>query len=90
MSASYIAVVQAAATESAQEALDNQKTELMLFTAKLVEEPRLLHEAAVPDSPSGPSLTLNVAAGALAGLVIGIIVAFVRRRLADRRSAAAA
>jgi len=90
MSASYIAVVQAAATEAAQEALDNQKTELMLFTAKLVEEPRLLHEAAVPDSPSGPSLTLNVAAGALAGLVIGIIVAFVRRRLADRRSAAAA
>ena len=89
MSASYIAVVQAAATEAAQEALDNQKTELMLFTAKLVEEPRLLHEAAVPDSPSGPSLTLNVAAGALAGLVIGIIVAFVRRRLADRRSAAA-
>ena len=89
MSASYIAVVQAAATEAAQEALDNQKTELMLFTAKLVEEPRLLHEAAVPDSPSGPSLTLNVAAGALAGLVIGIVVAFVRRKLADRRSAAA-
>ena len=90
MSASYIAVVQAAATEAAQEALDNQKTELMLFTAKLVEEPRLLHDAAVPDSPSGPSLTLNVAAGALAGLVIGIIVAFVRRRLAYRRSSAAA
>src|SRR5450756_975171 len=42
-SASYIAVVQAAATESAQEALDNQKTELMLFTAKQVEEPRILH-----------------------------------------------
>ena len=90
MSASYIAVVQAAATEAAQEALDNQKTELMLLTARQVEQPRLLHEAAVPDSPSGPSLTLNVAAGALAGLVIGIIVAFVRRRLADRRSAAAA
>ncbi|HEY5387514.1 MAG TPA: Wzz/FepE/Etk N-terminal domain-containing protein [Thermoleophilia bacterium] len=89
MSASYIAVVQAAATEAAQEILDNQKTELMLFTTKAVEQPRLLHEAAVPDSPSGPSIPLNVAAGALAGLVIGIIVAFVRRRLADRRSAAA-
>jgi len=89
-SASYIAVVQAAATESAQEALDNQKTELMLFTAKQVEEPRILHEAAIPDSPSGPSLTLNVAAGALAGLVIGIIVAFVRRRVAERGAPAAA
>ena len=89
-SASYIAVVQAAATESAQEALDNQKTELMLFTAKQVEEPRILHEAAIPDSPSGPSLTLNVAAGALAGFVIGIIVAFVRRRVAERGAPAAA
>ncbi len=89
-SAAYVAVVQAAATE--QEALQssNQKTELLLFTAKQVEEPRILHEAAVPDSPSGPSLTLNVAAGALAGLVIGIIVAFVRRRLAERRAPAAA
>jgi capsular polysaccharide biosynthesis protein len=89
-SASYIAVVQAAATESAQEALDNQKTELMLLTARQVEQPRLLHEAAVPDSPSGPSLTLNVAAGALAGLVIGIVVAFVRRRVAERGTPAAA
>ena len=87
--ATALAAEEAAATE--QEALQssNQKTELLLFTAKQVEEPRILHEAAVPDSPSGPSLTLNVAAGALAGLVIGIIVAFVRRRLAERRPAAA-
>ncbi len=34
-------------------------------------------------------MTLNVAAGALAGFVVGVIVAFVRRRLADRRTAAA-
>jgi capsular polysaccharide biosynthesis protein len=86
----YVAIVQAAATE--QEALDssNQKTELMLLTAKQVEQPRILHEAAVPDSPSGPSLTLNVAAGALAGLVIGIVVAFVRRRMAERGAPATA
>jgi uncharacterized protein involved in exopolysaccharide biosynthesis len=86
----YVAIVQAAATE--QEALDssNQKTELMLLTAKQVEQPRILHEAAVPDSPSGPSLTLNVAAGALAGFVIGIVVAFVRRRVAERGAPAAA
>jgi capsular polysaccharide biosynthesis protein len=86
----YVAIVQAAATE--QEALDssNQKTELLLLTAKQVEQPRILHEAAVPDSPSGPSLTLNVAAGALAGFVIGVVVAFVRRRLAERGAPAAA
>jgi len=89
-SAVYVAVVQAAATEQEARESANQKTELMLFTAKQVEEPRILHEAAVPDSPSGPSLTLNVAAGALAGFVIGIIVAFVRRRLAERGTPAVA
>jgi capsular polysaccharide biosynthesis protein len=87
-SAPYVAIVQAAATE--QEALvsANRQTELMLFTAKTVEQPRILHEAAVPDGPSGPSLTLNVAVGALAGLVIGVVVAFVRRRLAERGASA--
>ena len=87
--APYVAVVQAAATEQEALASANQKTELLLYTAKQVEEPRVLHEARPPDSPSGPSMTLNVAAGALAGFVIGVIVAFVRRRLADRRAAAA-
>jgi len=83
-----LGVAQAGATE--QESLTRaiQETELLLLSAQQNEEPRLLHEAAVPDTPSGPSVTLNVAAGALAGLVIGIIVAFVRRRLADRRVSA--
>ena len=49
-----------------------------------------MHEAAVPDSPSGPQMTMNVAIGALAGLVIGVIVAFARRGLAERRAARAA
>jgi capsular polysaccharide biosynthesis protein len=83
-SAPYVAVAQAAATEQQTLADNNQKSELLLFTAKSVEAPRVLHEAAIPDSPSGPSMTLNVAAGALVGLVIGIVLAFVRRRLADR------
>ena len=86
-SAPYVAVAQAAATEQQTLADNNQKSELMLFTAKTVEQPRILHEAALPDSPSGPSLPLNVAAGALVGLVIGVIVAFVRRRLGERRAA---
>jgi hypothetical protein len=86
-SAPYVAVAQAAATEQQALADNNQKSKLMLFTAKTVEQPRILHEAALPDSPSGPSLPLNVAAGALVGLVIGVIVAFVRRRLGERRAA---
>jgi uncharacterized protein involved in exopolysaccharide biosynthesis len=86
-SAPWAAVVQAAAMELSDLTVANQKTELLLLSAKQVEEPRILHEAAVPDSPSGPSMSLNVAIGALAGLVIGIIVAFARRGLADRRAA---
>lgn len=83
-SAPYMAIVQAAATEQEALASGNQRTELMLFTTQQTEKPRLLHEAAVPDAPSGPQLSLNVAAGALAGLVVGVVVAFVRRRLAQR------
>jgi uncharacterized protein involved in exopolysaccharide biosynthesis len=88
--AAYGMIVQAAATQ--QESLSRaiQDRELLLLSAQQIEEPRLLHEAAVPDSPSGPAMTVNVAIGALAGLVIGIIVAFARRGLADRRATKAA
>lgn len=78
--APYVAIAQAAATEATALTASLQKAQLMLLTAKNVEEPRILHEAAVPDTPSGPDLRLNIAAGALAGLVVGIIAAFARRR----------
>ena len=83
-SAPYVAIVQAAASD--QEAIQSilQKNELILLTAKQVEQPRILHEAGIPDSPSGPDMKLNLAAGALAGLVIGFFVAFARQRLAGR------
>jgi capsular polysaccharide biosynthesis protein len=86
-SAPYLAIVTAANTEQQSLASSNQKTQLLLFSAKTVEQPRILHKAALPDSPSGPSTKLNVAAGALAGFVIGIVVAFVRRRLSERAAA---
>ncbi|HTX70387.1 MAG TPA: Wzz/FepE/Etk N-terminal domain-containing protein [Thermoleophilia bacterium] len=86
-SAPYVAVAQAAADEQTALAASNQKTQLLLLTAKQVEQPRMLHAAGIPDSPSGPSMSINVAIGALAGLVIGIIVAFARRGLAERRAA---
>jgi uncharacterized protein involved in exopolysaccharide biosynthesis len=88
-SAPYVAVVQGAATDQAALINANQKTQLLLLTAKQVEQPRMLHKAGIPDSPSGPTMSLNVAIGALAGLVIGIIVAFARKGLADRRAAKA-
>ena len=85
-SAPYLAVVQAAATEQESLTSSNQKTEQELLVARLVEQPRILHDAGIPDTPSGPTMSLNVAIGALAGLVIGIVVAFARRALADRRA----
>jgi capsular polysaccharide biosynthesis protein len=88
-SAPYIALVQAAATQQESLSRSIQQTELLLLSARQNEQPRVLHEAGVPDEPSGPSMTINVAVGALAGLVIGVIVAFARRGLAERRATAA-
>lgn len=85
--APYLAIVEAASAVQQSLELANQKTELLLLTAKQVEMPQLLHKATVPSEPSGPSLALNVGAGALAGLVVGIIAAFVRTRLARRAKA---
>jgi uncharacterized protein involved in exopolysaccharide biosynthesis len=88
-SASYLVLVQAAATELESLSSTIQKTQQQLLVVKQVEQPRVLHEAGVPDSPSGPQMTMNVAVGALAGLVIGVIVAFARRGLVERRDARA-
>ncbi len=87
--APYVAVSQAAASELSTLQASEQRTALLLQVARTVEQPQLLYPAKVPDSPSGPSRALSVAAGALAGLVIGVIVAFVRRRVRDSRPAAA-
>jgi capsular polysaccharide biosynthesis protein len=86
-SVAYAAIVQAAATQRESLSRAIQDRELFLLSARQNEEPRLLHEAGVPDSPSGPQMTMNVAIGALAGLVIGVIVVFARRGLAERRAA---
>jgi polysaccharide biosynthesis transport protein len=86
----YVAIVQAAAAEQEALVASNQKIQLLIFSAKTVERPSILHEAAVPDAPSGPDLKLNVAVGALAGLVIGVIAAFARKRLSERAAPAPA
>ncbi len=86
----WVALAQAAATEQESLSKSIQQTQLLLLSAQQNEQPRILHEAAVPDAPSGPLMTMNVAIGALAGLVIGIVVAFARRGLAERRVARAA
>lgn len=78
--APYVAVSQAAASEQQALLVSLQKAQLMLATTESVELPRLIHSAAEPDAPSGPDVRLNAAAGALAGLVVGILAALVRQR----------
>jgi len=78
--APYLAITQAAATEQQELLAALQKVQLMLQVAETTEQPRLIHEAAVPDETTQDALALNVAAGALAGLVVGIVIAFVRAR----------
>jgi capsular polysaccharide biosynthesis protein len=85
-SAPYIGIVQSAATEREPLLIANRDNQLMLLVAQNVEKPSLLHEAAVPETASGPNMKLNLAAGLVAGLVVGIVLAFVR----GRRSAPAA
>jgi uncharacterized protein involved in exopolysaccharide biosynthesis len=89
-SSTWVALAQAAATQQESLSKSIQQTQLLLLSAQQNEQPRVLHEAAVPDSASGPQMTMNVAVGALAGLVIGVVVAFARRGLAERRAARAA
>jgi len=83
--APYVAIAQAAASEAEALSTALQKSQLLLLTTVNIEKPVLIHDAAEPDEPSGPDMALNVAAGALAGLVIGIIAAFVRQRRAQAR-----
>jgi len=86
LAAPYMAVIQGAALEQQSLATTIQKSELLLLTTKQVERPRILHDAAAADDPSGPLMGVNVAVGALVGLVIGVLAAFVRQRLAQRRA----
>ncbi len=88
LEAPYVAIATVAESEQATLSTANQKTQLMLLVAKTVEKPSILHKAAIPSSKSGPDTKLDVAAGALAGIVVGIIAAFVRRRLSERAAPA--
>lgn len=74
------ALAEAAASEQSVMLTSDQRTQLMLLMAHQIEQPSLLHAAAAPTTPSGSGDKLPVADGALAGLVIGLIVASLRER----------
>lgn len=79
-SAAYVAIVQAAASAEVPLQEDFRKNQLMLITARNVEMPVVMTRAEPPTSASGPKATLNALGGFFAGLVIGIVAAFVRRQ----------
>jgi capsular polysaccharide biosynthesis protein len=79
-SASYVAIVQAAASAEVPLQEDLRKNQLMLITSKNVEMPVVMTRAEPPTGASGPKATLNALGGFFAGLVIGIVAAFARRQ----------
>jgi len=83
----YVAIAQAAASESQPLLSDKRLNELMVETVQGVEKPGILTPAVPPSQAQKPPLKLSAAAGLLVGLVVGIVIAFV---LDHRRRRAAA
>lgn len=86
-SAPYLAIVQAAATESQAVLAAKRDNEMMIQTVKGIEQPRVLTPAAVPTQAEEPDLEVSAAVGLLVGLAVGVVVALLldrrRRRAAD-------
>lgn len=83
---SHLSIIQAASGEQQALRAANQKAELVLLTARQIERPRILYAAQMPDEPSGPSISFNIALGALAGFLLALVVLPIRWLVARRRS----
>lgn len=83
--ASYLAIIHAASAEQQALRTANQKAELVLLAARQTERPRVLHAAHVPTDPDLSTLSVNVAAGALVGLLAALVLILVKRALPPPR-----
>ena len=69
----------------------NQQNQVNFFSSKLnelttttVSAGNIISDARLPDSPSSPNAVLDLATGAMGGLLLGLLLAFLREKL-DRR-----
>lgn len=84
----YLGIVQAAASQESPLIDGLQHAQLSLQVAQNIEQPTLLHSAALPIRAAAPKTSVNAVVGLLVGLVVGVIMAFVRDRLRRSRTAA--
>jgi capsular polysaccharide biosynthesis protein len=69
---------------TAQNQLDSNYTKLNNLTTATVTAGEIISDARLPQRPSSPNPTLNLATGIMAGLLLGLALALLRERL-DRR-----
>ncbi|WP_229715811.1 Wzz/FepE/Etk N-terminal domain-containing protein [Mangrovihabitans endophyticus] len=69
---------------NSQNQLNSLTGRLNELTTTTVAAGSIISDARVPDAPTSPNLTLNLATGGVAGLLLGLTLAFARERL-DRR-----
>ena len=74
---------------NSQNQLNSLTGRLNELTTTTVGAGSIISDARVPDAPTSPNALLNMATGAMAGLLLGLALAFARERL-DRRVRTAA
>jgi capsular exopolysaccharide synthesis family protein len=71
-------------TGAGEESLAGQVAQLQLLASGPTPDMRVETEAALPTAQSSPRVTLSIAAGILAGLILGIVAAFTAQVLDPR------
>jgi capsular polysaccharide biosynthesis protein len=79
--ASYLSIIHAASAEQQALRTASQKADLVLLAARQTERARVLHPAGVPTDPDRSSMSVNVAAGALVGLLAALVLILAKRAL---------
>ena len=74
---------------NAQNQLNSLTGRLNELTTTTVGAGSIISDARIPDSPASPNALLNMAAGAMVGMLLGMLLAFTRERF-DRRLRTAA
>jgi len=84
--APYISILQSVAQMRSSLAVELQDAQVALLVAKDIELPGVINRAIPPRQTTGSDWRLGVAVGVLAGAVVGVISAVIRRRRTPQES----
>jgi len=82
--APYISILQSVAQMRSSLAIELQEAQVALLVAEDIERPSVINRAIPPRQTTGSDWRLGVGVGMLAGAVVGIIAAVIRRRRAPQ------